>query len=77
MIDFWLELATKGSHAIAAQIHVDDMKQNWGDIVWIEIPKPFANDFPEITGVRVRHMRMFDSRAKQVRIPVTTDLIKK
>lgn len=75
-VDFWMELENSGMYKIESHVKVEDMRQNWGDIVWIEIPRSYVADFPLITGIKITNLKMFDDKARQVKIPVTTDLIK-
>ena len=76
LVDFWMELETKAMYKIDSKIKVENLKQNWGDIVWIEIPAKFAKDFPVITSIKITNLKMYDEKSRQVKIPVTTDLIK-
>ena len=71
-----MELETKAMYKIDSKIKVENLKQNWGDIVWIDIPTQFAKDFPIITSIKITNLKMYDEKSRQVKIPVTTDLIK-
>lgn|GEM_PF-1642811 len=76
IVDFWMELETTGMFKIDGKVKVENLKQNWGDIVWIEIPPKYANDFPPISKVKISNLKMYDDKARQVKVPLTTDLIK-
>lgn len=75
VIDFWLTLKTQGGGTVSTHIHVDNLDPNWGDLRWIKIPGDGKLSLT-VSVPKVDHMEMFDEKAREIKIPYYTDLIK-
>jgi hypothetical protein len=77
MAHFWLYLETDDFMQVEAELTVENMRPNWGDIRWVKIPlRKGKRTLPKITKIRVEKMEMFGAKGKRAKMLWTTDLIK-
>lgn len=74
---FWIYLETDNFMQIEAEMTVENMGPNWGDIRWIKVPlRKGKRTLPKITKIRVEKMEIFDGAGRRTKMIWTTDLIK-
>lgn len=75
LMHLFIILETNNFLEIEAELTIENMSPNWGDIRWIKIPLS-KGTIPKISKVTIRKMEMFDKGGNRVKMKHNTDLIK-
>jgi hypothetical protein len=72
---FYIILMTNDFLEIEAEMTVENMSPDWGDVRWIKIPLR-KGTIPKISKVTIKRMEMFDKKGNRTMVKYNTDLIK-
>ena len=69
-------LSNRGGYQVSAEVKGEDLRPNMSGAQWIKIPK-IKDAFPEIDSALVSNVRVITSDAREVKMKLFVDLIKK
>lgn len=75
-VDFEVTLKNNSGWQLNAPVHAEDLKPNMSGGQWVEIPK-MAEKFPTITAASMKHLRVINVEAKEIKLQPYMDLVKK